>query len=121
MAAATTAIGFQRFRRFDLVAPSLLWIETTSALHAAMWRGALSRTQAELMRDRIVVAPIRLVDRAELNVEAWELADEFGWAKTYDANYVGLARLLHARVVTLDARLRRGAGRTGLVVGPNEL
>jgi predicted nucleic acid-binding protein len=44
-----------------------------------------------------------------------------GWAKTYDAEYVALARLLGARVVTLDARLRRGADRLGLVVLPEEL
>jgi predicted nucleic acid-binding protein len=44
-----------------------------------------------------------------------------GWAKTYDANYVALARLRDCRLVTLDARLRRGTGRLGLVVGPTEL
>jgi hypothetical protein len=49
------------------------------------------------------------------------VADELGWAKTYDANYIAPARLLDARVVTLDARLRRGAGRTGLVIGPDEV
>jgi integrase len=36
---------------------------------------------------------------------------EFGWAKTYGANYVALARLLDCRLVTLDARLRRGTAR----------
>jgi hypothetical protein len=60
--------------------------------------------------------------RAEaLAGEAWSVADELGWAKTYDANYVALARLLRCRLVTLDARLRRGAARHGFVVGPTEL
>jgi predicted nucleic acid-binding protein len=44
-----------------------------------------------------------------------------GWAKTYDAEYLALARLLGCRVVTLDLRLRRGADRLGLVVTPGEL
>jgi len=44
-----------------------------------------------------------------------------GWAKTYDAEYVALARLLSCRLVTLDARLRRGADRLGFVVAPQEL
>jgi predicted nucleic acid-binding protein len=44
-----------------------------------------------------------------------------GWAKTYDAEYVALARLLGCRLVTLDARLRRGADRLGFVVAPHEL
>ena len=48
-------------------------------------------------------------------------ADEMGWARTYDAEYVALARLLDCRLVTLDSRLRRGADRLGLVVSPTEL
>jgi predicted nucleic acid-binding protein len=121
MAAATTPVGFARLRRAELPAPPLMWIETTSALHAAMWRGALGCKQAELMRGRIAAAPIAVSDRPELSEQAWAVADELGWAKTYDANYIALARLLDARVVTLDARLRRGAGRTGLVIGPDEV
>lgn len=49
------------------------------------------------------------------------MADVLGWAKTYDAEYVALAALLKCRLVTLDARLRRGANWLGLVVGPAEL
>jgi len=41
--------------------------------------------------------------------------------ESYDANYLSLARLLDCRVVTLDARLRRGADRSGLVIGPEEV
>jgi predicted nucleic acid-binding protein len=36
-----------------------------------------------------------------------------GRAKTYDAEYVAPARPLGCRLVTLDARLRRGADRLG--------
>ncbi|MGH9115142.1 MAG: hypothetical protein ACRDWW_04860 [Acidimicrobiales bacterium] len=53
--------------------------------------------------------------------EAWRLAEELGWAKTYGAEYVALARLLRCRLVTLDRRLRRGTERLGFVVGPGEL
>ena len=49
------------------------------------------------------------------------MADELGWAKTYDANYVALARILVCRLVTRDARLRRGTARFGFVIGPTEL
>ncbi len=56
-----------------------------------------------------------------LAAEAWSIADELGWAKTYDAEYVALASLLGCRLVTVDGRLRRGADRLGFVVGPTEL
>jgi predicted nucleic acid-binding protein len=49
------------------------------------------------------------------------VADELGWAKTYDAEYVALAGLLGCRLVTLDRRLRRGADQLGFVVSPDEL
>ena len=53
--------------------------------------------------------------------KAWRVSDELGWAKTYDAEDVALARLLDCRVVTADARLRRGADRLGLVLSVSEL
>lgn len=121
VAASATPVGFARFRDVELVAPPLLWIETASALHAAMWRGELRRDQAEPMLQRALAAPIKRVERKSLAMDAWSLADEMGWAKTYDANYVALARVLDCRLVTLDARLRRGTERLGFVIGPTEL
>ena len=56
-----------------------------------------------------------------LGAEAWQVSNELGWAKTYDAEYVALARLLNCRLITLDARLRRTAGRVALVIAPSEL
>jgi len=58
---------------------------------------------------------------SDLGAEAWRIADELGWAKTFDAEYVALAGLLGCRLVTLDARLRRGADRSGRVTSPTEL
>jgi predicted nucleic acid-binding protein len=98
-----------------------LWIEVVSALHAAMWRGEFRRDQAEPMLHRAIAAPIKRAEPTSLPTDSWALADEFGWAKTYDANYVALARILGCRLVTLDARLRRGTARLGFVIGPTEL
>jgi predicted nucleic acid-binding protein len=56
-----------------------------------------------------------------LAMKAWDVAEEFGWAKTYDAEYVALAMLNDCRLVTVDGRLRRGADRLGFVVTPAEL
>jgi predicted nucleic acid-binding protein len=121
VAAAANPLGFERFRRFELVAPPLMCIESVSTLHAMLWRGELQSEQAEPMRDRVLAAPVRRREPDGLALEAWKVADELGWAKTYDANYVALARLLKCRLVTLDARMRRGTARLGCVVGPTEL
>lgn len=120
-AAAANPLGFERFRRFELVAPPLMWIEAVSTLHAMLWRGELRREQAEPMLDRVLAAPVDRREPDGLAGEAWKVADELGWAKTYDANYVVLARLLSCKLVTLDARMRRGTARLGLVIGPTEL
>lgn len=121
VAASATPLGFARFRRYELVAPPLMWIEAQSALHAMMWRGELRREQIEPVRARALAAPVERVEPPELADEVWRLADEFGWAKTYDANYVALARLLGCQLITLDSRLRRGTARLGFVIGPTEL
>jgi predicted nucleic acid-binding protein len=44
-----------------------------------------------------------------------------GWAKTYDAQYVALARLLDCKLVTLDERLIRGIERLDIAVRPRDL
>jgi predicted nucleic acid-binding protein len=62
-----------------------------------------------------------MVDEEQLGAEAWRIADELGWAKTYDAEYLALALLLGCRVVTVDGRLRRGADRLGIVISMEEL
>jgi predicted nucleic acid-binding protein len=121
VAAAATPLGFERLRAFELIAPPLLWIEAESVPHATLWRGELRDDQAHEMRSRLRAAPIASDGPDDLSDLVWTLADEMGWAKTYDANYVALARRHGCRLVTLDARLRRGAYRLGFVVGPTEL
>jgi predicted nucleic acid-binding protein len=113
--------GFRRFGREQLIAPPLMWSEARSTLHEAMWRGALPAEQARAALERLEAAPIEVGVDPRLGAEAWRIATDFGWAKTYDAEYLALASLLGCRFVTLDARLRRGADRLGFVVSPTEL
>ena len=49
--------------------------------------------------------------------KVWQL----GWMKTYDAEYVALARMARCRLFTVDARLRRGAGHVVQIIGPGDL
>jgi predicted nucleic acid-binding protein len=121
VAAYTAGGDLARLHDRDLVAPPMMWSEARSTLHEALWRQRISDSVARRAHERLEHAPIEVRNAAGLGREAWRLADELGWAKTYDAEYLALASLLGCRLVTLDARLRRGADRLGLVVSPTEL
>ena len=91
----------------ELLAPTLLRSQTLSALHEAVQRGEFT---AEVARDRLTRIgrmPIRLLGDAVLRRRAWDLADQLGWASTYDADYVALTQLQADAFVTLDAALAR--------------
>jgi predicted nucleic acid-binding protein len=105
----------------ELASVPLMWSEARASLHLALSKGEIGREDGEIIHDRLENCPVDRVDLPSLGKEAWRLAEEFGWGRTYDAEYVALAKLLDCRLVTLDARLHRGAERLGFVVTPAEL
>ncbi len=113
--------GFEILGDPELHAPALLWSEARSAIREALRREEIGAAQADAARHAIEDCPVQAHGGVELGEEAWRIATELGWAKTYDAAYVALARLLDCRLVALDARLRRGTERLGFVVSPGEL
>jgi len=101
-----------------LVAPPLLWPETRAALHQLVWRGELAAGLGVSAAERLDRLGIESRSPRRLGSEAWRIAEEFGWAKTYDAEYVALAHLLRCRMATLDAALARATARLGIVFVP---
>jgi predicted nucleic acid-binding protein len=121
VAACHTPMGFANLRGHELVAPQLMLVEASSVLHEMAWREEITKPRAEIMLDRLLKAPVKVRTPSGLIRAAWRVADELGWAKTYDAQYVALARMLDCRLVSVDERLLRGVARLGVAVRPREL
>jgi predicted nucleic acid-binding protein len=90
-----------------LLAPTLLRSQTLSMLHEAVHRGELAADGAREQIARIGKMPIRLLGDAVLRRRAWDLADQLGWASTYEAEYLALTQLQADAFVTMDAKLAR--------------
>ena len=106
--------GYKVPTRHKLLAPTLLRSQTLSQMHEAVQRGEIP---ADVARDRLARLsriPIRLLGDAVLRRRSWEVADQLGWASTYDAEYIALTQLQADAFVTLDAKLARSV--KGLVV-----
>jgi predicted nucleic acid-binding protein len=91
----------------ELLAPTLLRSQTLSVLHQAVHEGEIASDVALNRLARIRAMPIRLLGDAVLRRRAWDLAEQLGWAETYDAEYVALTQLQADAFVTLDAELAR--------------
>jgi predicted nucleic acid-binding protein len=91
----------------ELLAPTLLRSQTLSALHEAVHRGEMPPDVALDQLARIRAIPIRLLGDAVLRRRAWDVAEQLGWAETYDAEYVALTQLQADAFVTLDGELAR--------------
>jgi predicted nucleic acid-binding protein len=91
--------------KHKLLAPTLLRSQTLSELHEAVQRGETTADVARNHLAHIRRMRIRLLGDAVLQRRAWELADQLGWAQTYNAEYVALTQLQADKFVTLDAKL----------------
>ena len=116
LAASGSSAARRQLAEFRLSAPPLLWSEVHSAVREAVWRSEISSARADELLEAFGGLPVARERPAALYSTAVAIAEQLGWAKTYDAEYLALAQLRDARVVTIDARLLRGAAKTGLVI-----
>lgn len=105
----------------ELAAPPLLASEVTSAIREMAWRGEIPRDRGKAALRYLESLPIRVDRPDDLAERAWDVAEALGWAKTYHAEYVALALVRGAPLVTVDERMRRGAGHLVSMLAPHEL
>jgi predicted nucleic acid-binding protein len=113
--------GFEPLSREQLVAPHLMWSEASSVLHELLWRKEISDDLAETALQRLSDARISPRRPKGLFDEAWGIAERLGWAKTYDSEYLALARILRCRLLTTDAKLKTAGSKVVAVIGPADL
>jgi predicted nucleic acid-binding protein len=119
--ACLSEAGIEPIARNDLVAPDLMWSEASSILHELRWYGEISGELATIALDRLRSAPVSPRRPQGLVAEAWRIADRLGWAKTYDAEYLALARMLKCRLLTTDSKLKSAGSKIVDVIGPGDL
>ena len=89
----------------QILAPALLRSQVLSLLYQAVRRSELSRRDAEAQLAYVHGLPVQLADDLVLHNVAWKAAGLLGWPDTLAAEYLALAQLQAATLITLDRRL----------------
>ncbi len=121
IAVSVDAAGIGPLEAHELIAPPIMQSEALSGLHEMRYRGEISDNLAKKALARVSDLPVTVIRHLDLWSRAWQVSDLLGWAKTYDAEYVALAQLTDCPLLTIDARLARGAARLVRIVTPEEV
>jgi predicted nucleic acid-binding protein len=105
----------------QLVAPALLRSQLVSLLYQAVHRGELTKRDAAEQLDYVRALRLRLLGDRVLQNVAWRVAEQFGWADTFDAEYIALTQLQADALVTLDKKFARAAKQLVAVASIDDL
>ena len=91
--------------RTQLIAPSLLAFEVTSALRRLVALKAITSLRGDEAFTQFLRIPIRLSSRRAIFPLAWKLAQDLNRPRAYDTAYLALAQLAKCEFWTADERL----------------
>jgi predicted nucleic acid-binding protein len=100
----------------ELFGPQLLYPECTSVIREQVARGEITQDHAMRVVDELLALPIRVSREPDQFPRALELAERFRRVKAYDMQYLAVAELQGAELVTLDGGLFEAASQLGLPV-----
>ena len=101
----------------DLLAgPQLLYPECTSVIREQVTKGQIDHESAVRLVDQMLALPIRVFRETLQFSRAIELAERLHRAKAYDMQYLAVAELQRAELLTLDHGLFDAASRLGVSV-----
>jgi predicted nucleic acid-binding protein len=90
-----------------LVAPTLVRSRAISALYGAARRSEISAAEGIERVTRINSLKVRFLGDKMLQRTAWKVADQLGWRRTFDAEFVALTQLQADAFITSDSELAR--------------
>lgn len=96
-------------RKFELVAPDLIYPESGNILWKKFRRNELSANEVQTVQKAIEAVPFRVFPGKELLGIALELAITLG-RSVYDSTYLAVAVGMRAPLVTADRKLHRTIG-----------
>lgn len=95
----------------QLVAPNMIRSQALALLLEAVRSDEMSEAVALGHHERLTELKMRLLGDRVSRRTAWKIAREYGWATTFDAEYLAVCRLQADALVTVDEALAaRAAG-----------
>jgi predicted nucleic acid-binding protein len=100
----------------DLLTAPLWRAECTSVIRASSFGGRITHAQSRAMVLKLLDLPVSTFDDPRQFVRALDLAHQFRHRRAYDMQYLAVAELARAELITRDRGLRHAAAQIGVPV-----
>jgi predicted nucleic acid-binding protein len=100
----------------ELIGPQMLLPEYTSVLREQVYLKLISAEAARQALHDVLAMPIRTAVSVQQFPRSFDLATQFQSRKAYDMQFIAVAELESATIVTLDRGMRHAAAQIGVPV-----